>query len=224
ICATFVFVGASRFILTNSFTEDHNFYEEESGRGFVDNTSGIFQLFKLLVFPMFLAITGITLIAFGFGNLGILIFYFGIPSLGLSIMALINIVCGNRGICNDYENYNDNLWYTKNSDNLWGTFMILTGSIAIITFGILGLIGVCTWQTVLALGAPVLVFDIPIAIIFGVTYCVYKYRCNLKQKIESLGYQNKNFSNKQILNQKNRKEDEKPRCWFLGLGFGKRDY
>ena len=63
ICALLVFVGASRFILTNSFTEDHNFYEEESGRGFVDNTSGIFQLFKLLVFPMFLAITGITLIA-----------------------------------------------------------------------------------------------------------------------------------------------------------------
>lgn len=47
ICATLVFIGASRFILTNSFTEDHNFYEEESGRGFVDNAEGIFQFFNL---------------------------------------------------------------------------------------------------------------------------------------------------------------------------------
>lgn len=140
-------------------------------------------------------------------------------------MALINIVCSNRGICNDYNNYNGNLWYTHNSDNLWGTFMILTGLIAIITFGILGLIGVCTWQTVLALGAPVIAFDVPIAIIFGVTYGVYKCRCNSGQKVEDLEYQNKNSSNHiQILNRKDRKEDKKPHCWLLGLGFGSRDY
>lgn len=223
ICTTLAFIAASRFILTNSFTEYHNLHEEEPGQGFVDNASGILQFFKWMVLPTFLAITGITLIVFGFGKLGILGFYFGIPSLGLSIMAPINIVCCNRSKCNDYCNDDGNLWDTEISDDLWGTFMIITGFMAIITFGILGLIGICTWQTVLALGAPIIAFDIPIAIIFGVTYGIYKYRCNSEQKIKDLGHQNQNLSNKQILSQKNQKKDKKPHCWFLGIGFGARD-
>ncbi len=139
MCATFAFVGASRFVLTNSFTEDHNMYENNPGQGFVDNASGVFLFFKLIVFPTFLVVAGIVLIVFGFGQLGVLGFCFGMPSLGLSIMALINIVCGNRGMCNGYENYNDNFWYTHNSDNLWSTFMIMTGFMSITIFEILEL-------------------------------------------------------------------------------------
>ena len=211
ICGTLAFIGASRFVLTNSFLKTHG--ECDGGEGFIiyHNTAKYMKFLKYVLIPIVFLIAGCTIGAFGLTgilgfslNLGI---GFGVPIFALGFIGTVNLVVFHRRKINSREN--ESIWNIEHSDNLFGLFMMSSGLIAGITFGALGLANILPWTTAIVLGMPLISFALVIGVIFVVTAIGYNIE-EEKAKALSVEYKLDN------------PDWEKKGCWFLGLGFGPR--
>ena len=156
ICSMLTFFSTSRFLNTNSWSNDHNYQKENSS--LIDGKSYEDTRLTKLIFSSVGTIAGIALLAlgavgvFGFG-LG---FAVGMPILSASICGLVQgfLLCRHK---NKFE--------VEQSDNMWSVSTAISGAItAGVSLG-LGFGGVLALPVAIAIAVPLTAFSALIGLV-----------------------------------------------------------
>ncbi len=231
ICAMFIFIGASRFIFTNTLTASHNVgfqYDKQLAEygdkdeickfsnGIINSgtTNHRMLVMKRMIFPIVAIFTGIGIICkigfFGFElSLGI-----GIPLLALTLPYITWLITKAIKL----------RVYADCSSNYWVISVGIIGFITAITFPILSITGVLAWQSAIAFGAPTVIFA-TLTVLFNLGISLFKNKYDsiedsLKDSLKkttgnnskSLGIKSKSHGIKLIYNgplMKNYEEEKK---------------
>lgn len=161
ICATLAFIGATRFIATNSFTVRHNYkYNQRDlfNRTWSDDLWG----FKAFIIPAIFLIAGAILTALGATgilslSLGLSL---GIPLLGSFVVGVITFI-----VCKKTSQSRDSSLCPKYKDNCWGMCMGIFAIIATAIFLGLGFGGILALPTAIALAAPLCILAVGIGLL-----------------------------------------------------------
>ena len=189
ICAMFIFIGASRFIFTNTLTALHNLYVEYDltlGKGLSEYTAedvllklsdGLVNsktthnrmiIIKRLIFPIVAIFTGIGMVCtvgfFGFT----LSFGVGIPLLALALAYIPCFIVRTAGVRLIKLKLR-----TDSSDNYWVAVVGIIGFITAVTFPILSITGILAWESVIAFGAPTVIFAV-LTVLFNLGISLFK--------------------------------------------------
>ena len=197
ICSMLTFFSASRFLATNSWSNDHNYnnYEGEEQaliRG--SDYDSVYPIKRIISIIGILAgfalpILGATGV-FGLG-LGLAL---GIPILSASLIGLVSICMYTK---------NNNKYMIDRSDNLWSICTAISGVIAAGAFLGLGFGGVLAFPVAVAVAVPSIVFSTIIGLIHLTLFSLSKIDLeHLKCLKEPL-------------------IDSRHRLSFLGIGFYK---
>lgn len=166
ICSMLTFFSASRFLATNSWSNDHNFSQNANNPksiGLVqdnkyDDVSPIKRIFSIIgilagiVLPVFGAV-GVFGLGFGFA--------LGVPIFSASVIGLASIK-----MYEDNKNENHKSEYqVDESDNVWSVFTAILGVIATGMSLCLGLGGVLALPISIAIAVPSAVFAVLIGLI-----------------------------------------------------------
>ena len=174
ICSMLTFFSASRFLATNSWSNDHNYYNYEVSYGCLITGADYKKVSVVkFVFAVIGVIAGFALPILGaagiFGlGLGLAL---GIPIFSASFIGLASISM--------YTKYRDeeegNVKYKINkSDNVWSVFTAISGVIAAGASICLGCCGVLTLPVVITIAVPSIAFSLFIGIIHLAMFCLSK--------------------------------------------------
>ncbi len=203
ICACLIFIGISRFVATNSWLESHNaYYFPEQQRGWREDNQ--FKLLKTIIAPLVFVVIGITLIVLG--SIGILSLDIGL-GLGINLVfpAIFGIVIGVADFiisCKTHDPFEAEYYFNiLETDNYFGICTGISGIIATVIFLSLGLGGIFSLSTAVALAAPLFILGVTIALIFLAMFVISK------------------TDSKTLENLKNILKNDKNEISFLGLGY-----
>ena len=201
ICALLIFIGASRFVATNSWSDNHNDNNKDKIYSFIDRSyddDEEHQYLTKFIFSIIGSVISVALIGLVLFNIlsPILGLTIGVPILSASIAGVINGACLLR-------NERFNRWMPEISDNYWGTCIGISGIIATVTFLGLRLTGLLSLSTAVALVTPLFIFSLAINLIFLAMFVISK------------------TDPKTLENLKNILKNDKNEISFLGLGYFK---
>ncbi len=199
ICALLIFIGTSRFVATNSWSDNHNDNNKDKIYSFIDKSyddDEEHQYFTKFIFSIGGTVVSVVLI-------GLVLFNILSPILGLTIVvpmlsaSIVGVINGTCLSCNERFNR----WMPEISDNYWGICIGISGIVATATFLGLGLGGILSLSTAVALVAPLFIFSLTIDLIFLTMFVISK------------------TGPKTLENLKNILKNDKNEISFLGLGY-----
>lgn len=175
ICIACSFICASHFLYTNSWTCRHNYKYLQKQMGFSKSKYMPDSSWRRACIKLVLVVAG-----FVFGILGVT----GIINLGLlSAIYLPMLVCSASPIVVGIIERNHRNWlfldqfFSKvDSNNLWIAIVVATGVVDGVVFGILGLTGVISFATAIALAAPLVCVGALFGLFVIVVLCIAKLK------------------------------------------------
>ena len=199
ICALLIFIGASRFVATNSWSDNHNDNNKDKIYSFIDKSyddDEEHQYLTKFIFSIGGSVISVVLIGLVLFSVlsPILGFAIGVPILSASIVGVINGTCLS---CNERFNR----WMPEISDNYWGICIGISGIVATATVLSLGFAGILSLSTAIALVIPLFIFSFTIGLIFLAMFVISK------------------TDPKTLENLKNILKNDKNEISFLGLGY-----